>query len=137
MCVKTVSRDIKRAQRYHTGQFNKMIRQVRAERDAEYIKRYEGLPLAAQARQLKEDYKFYAKMFQTRQQLKETLTVSINMDEIINRIVNKQEFGRPFVTFYPKEMTLPLSRFRLRLLLKVGNQLFTNATLSVGKFVKT
>ncbi|MDH5634474.1 MAG: hypothetical protein OEY30_01465 [Candidatus Bathyarchaeota archaeon] len=43
VCEKTVSRDLKRTRRFHTGQVNRMIRLIEAERDAEYTKRYESL----------------------------------------------------------------------------------------------
>jgi len=134
VCAKTVSRDLKRTRRYHTGRFNKMIRQIEAERDPEYIKRYEKLSLAEQRKQLLEDYKFFAKMFRLRQRLKETMILTISLDEIMRAMRDNNAYGRPFISLHPKTLTLPLNRFRLKVCFTVGERQVGEAVYSVGKW---
>ena len=136
VCSKTVAKDLRRTQAYHKGQFTKMLRTVQAERDAEYTKRCETLPLPEQRKQLLQDFKFISKMLGTRRRLQETMCFTIRLDEIMKAATDKNAYGRPFIRLDTKTMTLPLNRFRLKIRFTAGDQRIGQATYCIGNWKK-
>ncbi len=134
VCSKTVAKDLRRTRACHKGQFVKMVRTIQAERDADYLQTYEHLSLQEQRKRLKADMKLFAKLFRTRQQLNETMTLTVRLDEVINRLTGKIVYGRPYVNLRPHSFLMPLQRFRLRVRFLMHEKQVAEAVYSVGKW---
>ena len=134
VCSKTVATDLRRTRAYHKGQLVKMLRTIQAERDAEYLDTYNHLSLRDQVKRLEADAKLYVKLFRTRQKLNETMTLTVRLDEFLNRITGKASYGRPYVDLRPDTFMMPLHRFRLRVRFLMQNQQIAQALYSVGKW---
>lgn len=66
--------------------------------------------------------------------LTHTLFLNVDVGELVQRIVNKEEYGRPFITLSPKSITIPLSKMRLDVKLQFAGRTCTNYIFSFGDF---
>lgn len=83
---------------------------------------------------MQEDFKFVTKMLCTRQRLKETVSLTIHLDELLRAVKEKHVYGRPFITLNTKRLTLPLHRLQLKIRFTSGNQEIGEAVLLCGNF---
>jgi hypothetical protein len=60
---------------------------------------------------------------------KRTLTVAINLDEILHSF-DRQRYGRPVMTFSPKTLNCRLSELRLKFQFRKGNRVIPCSTLT-------
>jgi len=73
-------------------------------------------------------------MFKTRKRLTHTLFLNVDVGELFQKIANKEEYGRPFVTLSPKSITIPLSKMRLDVKLQLFGRTCANYIYSFGDF---
>ncbi|MCK4478818.1 hypothetical protein KAU88_09910 [Candidatus Bathyarchaeota archaeon] len=99
-----------------------------------HLEEYENLSLSEAVKRMKADTKFYTKMFNTRKRLTHTLYLKVDVGELFKKIVNKEEYGRPFVTLKPKTIITPLRKLRLDVKLQLFGRTCANYIYSFGDF---
>lgn len=127
---RTVKRDMHKLRPYRIGVFNKAVLEFRKERQRKLEQQMAGMNLRERLGFISKKLVEEQKLMRRNEYHKHAITFTINLDEIQKRL-DDQPYGRPFITVTPKTINCRLHDLRLKFRIKAGDQLLPYSTLAV------
>lgn len=125
---RTIQRDMNKTKSYRKSQMNKILREFLEEQQRQLLKQMKNMSLVERFRFLTEKIINHQNLMKIRDYRKHTLTLTINLDEILNSL-NDQHYGRPLIMYSPKTLNCRLSELRLKFRFKKGEQIIPPSTM--------